>query len=93
MPDRRQVMVERLAWATMVPAKAISRTFVGCGRGDLLPLTLRSIGCAQCWLDWLVSRDKEVNNQRNLLIQNHRVAKSVHEILPLKYFGFSITSK
>src|SRR3546814_8765808 len=22
---------------------------------DLLPLTLRSIGCAQCWLDWLVS--------------------------------------
>src|SRR3546814_14049516 len=39
----------------MVPAKAISRTFVGCGRGDLLPLTLRSIGCAQCWLDWLVS--------------------------------------
>ena len=40
-----------------------------------------------------VSRDKEVNNQRNLLIQNHRVAKSVHEILPLKYFGFSITSK
>ena len=55
VPDRRQVMVERLAWATMVPAKAISRTFVGCGRGDLLPLTLRSIGCAQCWLDWLVS--------------------------------------
>lgn len=41
----------------------------------------------------LLSRDKEVNNQRNLLIQNHRVAKSVHEILPLKYFGFSITSK
>jgi hypothetical protein len=41
----------------------------------------------------IVSRDKEVNNQRNLLIQNHRVAKSVHEILPLKYFGFSITSK
>src|SRR3546814_4313469 len=48
-------MVERLAWATMGPAKAIARTFVGCGRGDLLPLTLRSIGCAQCWLDWLVS--------------------------------------
>ena len=42
---------------------------------------------------YIVSRDKEVNNQRNLLIQNHRVAKSVHEILPLKYFGFSITSK
>ncbi|KKW90231.1 TniQ family protein [Sphingobium chungbukense] len=55
VPDRREVMVERLAWATMVPAKAISRTFVGCERGDLLPPALRSIGCAQCWLDWLVS--------------------------------------
>nr|MBP6556620.1 hypothetical protein [Novosphingobium sp.] len=46
-----------------------------------------------CLRGFQVSRDKEVNNQRNLLIQNHRVAKSVHEILPLKYFGFSITSK
>lgn len=55
VPDRRQVMVERLAWATMVPAKAISKTFVGCERGDLLPPALRLIGCAQCWLDWLAS--------------------------------------
>jgi TniQ len=35
--------------------KAIEKTFVGCSRDDLLPPALRSIGCAQCWLDWLAS--------------------------------------
>ena len=54
-PERRTAMVGRLAWATTVPEKAIVRTFVGCGRADLLPRALRSIGCAQCWLEWLVS--------------------------------------
>ena len=53
--ERRRVIVERLAWATALPEKAILRTFVGCPRGDLLPPALRSIGCAQCWLDWLES--------------------------------------
>jgi len=48
-------MVGRLAWATMVPEKAILRTFVGCPRADLLPPALRSFGCAQCWLEWLAS--------------------------------------
>lgn len=54
-PERREDMVGRLAWATTVPEKAILRTFVGCGRADLLPPALRSIGCAQCWLEWLAS--------------------------------------
>jgi len=54
-PERRIAIVGRLAWATAVPEKAIMRTFVGCGRADLLPPALRSIGCAQCWLEWLVS--------------------------------------
>lgn len=54
-PERRIAMVGRLAWATTVPEKAIMRTFVGCGRADLLPPALRSIGCAQCWLEWLAS--------------------------------------
>src|SRR6218665_739854 len=53
--ERRRVIVERLAWATALPEKAILRTFVGCPRGDLLPPALRSIGGAQCWLDWLES--------------------------------------
>jgi hypothetical protein len=53
--ERRKAMVERLAWAAAVPEKAIYRTFVGCHRGDLLPPALRTIGCAQCWLDWLAS--------------------------------------
>ena len=53
--QRHRVMVERLAWATALPEKAISRTLVGCTRGDLLPPALRSIGCPQCWLDWLES--------------------------------------
>lgn len=50
-PERRIAMVGRLAWAATVPEKAIFRTFVGCQRGDLLPPALRSLGCAQCWLD------------------------------------------
>lgn len=54
-PEGRIAMVGRLAWATMVPEKAIMRTFVGCRRADLLPPALRSLGCAQCWLDWLAS--------------------------------------
>ena len=54
-PERRIAMVGRLAWATTVPEKAIFRTFVGCRRDDLLPPALRSIGCAQCWLEWLAS--------------------------------------
>lgn len=54
-PERRMAMVARLAWATMVPEKAIMRTFVGCARADLLPPALRSIGCARCWLEWLAS--------------------------------------
>ena len=54
-PERRIAMVGRLAWATTVPEKAIMRTFVGCRRADLLPPALRSLGCAQCWLDWLAS--------------------------------------
>jgi TniQ len=54
-PERRIAMVGRLAWATMVPEKAIFRTFVGCARADLLPPALRSLGCAQCLLDWLAS--------------------------------------
>lgn len=33
--------------------KEIAKTIVGCSRDDLLPPALRSIGCAQCWLDWL----------------------------------------
>ena len=49
--QRHRVMVERLAWATALPEKAISRTLVGCTRGDLLPPALRSIGCPQCWLE------------------------------------------
>lgn len=53
--EQRRAIVERLAWATMVPEKAILRTFVGCPRSDLLPPALRAIGCAQCWLDWLES--------------------------------------
>lgn len=52
-PEQRKAMVERLAWAAAVPGKAVLRTFVGCPRGDLLPPALRSIGCAQCWLEWL----------------------------------------
>src|SRR3546814_8126613 len=48
-------MLERRAGVTMGPAKAICRTLVGFGGGDLWPVPLRSIGCAQCWLDWLVS--------------------------------------
>lgn len=55
--EPRHAMVERLAWATMVPEKAISGTFVGCPKADLLPLALRSIGCAQCWRDWLASAE------------------------------------
>ena len=54
-PEGRIAMVGRLAWATMVPEKAIMRTFVGCRRADLLPPALRSLGCAQCWLDWLAA--------------------------------------
>lgn len=54
-PERSIAMVGRLAWATTVPEKAIFRTFVGCRRADLLPPALRSIGCAQCWLEWLAS--------------------------------------
>ncbi len=54
-PDQRQAMIERLAWATMMRATTIARTFVGCRRADLLPPALRTIGCAQCWHDWLVS--------------------------------------
>ena len=53
--ERHRIMVERLAWATALPEKAVLRTFVGCPRGDLLPPALRSIGCPQCWLDWLES--------------------------------------
>ncbi|WP_066553241.1 TniQ family protein [Sphingobium sp. TKS] len=55
VPEQRQVMVERLAWATMVPEEAVVGTFVGCGKADLLPRALRSIGCAQCWHEWLVA--------------------------------------
>lgn len=51
--DSHKAMVARLAWATGLPEKVILRTFVGCPSGDLLPAALRSIGCAQCWLDWL----------------------------------------
>lgn len=51
--ERRKTVVEKLAWATTVPEREIFRTFVGCPRADLLPPALRSIGCAQCWLDWL----------------------------------------
>jgi len=54
-PDQRQVMVERLAWATMVPEQVVVGTFVGCGKADLLPRALRSIGCPQCWRDWLAA--------------------------------------
>lgn len=54
-PEQRQVMVERLAWATMVPATVVVGTFVGCGKADLLPRALRSIGCPQCWRDWLAA--------------------------------------
>lgn len=54
-PDQRMAVVERLAWAAAVPMKAVLRTFVGCPRGDLLPPALRTIGCPQCWLDWLES--------------------------------------
>lgn len=54
-PERRHAMVEQLAWATTVSEKAIFGTFVGCRKADLLPLALRSIGCAQCWRDWLAS--------------------------------------
>lgn len=51
--DRHKAMVARLAWATALPERVIVRTFVGCSSDDLLPPALRSIGCAQCWLDWL----------------------------------------
>ncbi len=53
--ERCKTMVEKLAWATTVPERAIFRTFVSCPRADLLPPALRSIGCAQCWLEWLAS--------------------------------------
>ncbi len=54
-PERRMALVSRLALATTVPEKAILRTFVGCGSAELLPPAQRSIGCAQCWLDWMAS--------------------------------------
>lgn len=54
-PEPRRAMIERLAWATTVPEDAIFGTSVGCQKGDLLPLALRSIGCAQCWGEWLAS--------------------------------------
>lgn len=44
-------------------------------------------------LHGIMSRDKEANIRCNPLIQNHRMVKPVHEILALKHFGFSITSK
>ncbi len=54
-PGWHRNIVSRLAWAAAVPEKGVLRTFVGCPRFDLLPPALRSIGCAQCWLDWLAN--------------------------------------
>lgn len=52
LPDRLDHLVERLAWATLMPESAVRRTFVACPRMNILPPGLRTFGCAECWLDW-----------------------------------------
>ena len=45
-------MVATLAQATSITARDVIKTFIPCSSFHLLPRPARTIGCAQCWLDW-----------------------------------------